>query len=139
VSYDAKHNEANGEDNRDGATDQPVLETPAPRVPHRMLPVLALRAQRSRAMLCTLLLSSGVPMLLGGDELGRTQGGNNNAYCQDKRDLLGRLVRSGTPGCSISSGAWWRCAGRTRFSADTGPHRVEAAGSAGSYPVRDAR
>jgi isoamylase len=45
--------------------------------------VLALRAQRSRAMLCTLLLSFGVPMLLGGEELGRTQGGNNNAYCQD--------------------------------------------------------
>ena len=45
--------------------------------------MLALRAQRSRAMLCTLLLSFGVPMLLGGDELGRTQGGNNNAYCQD--------------------------------------------------------
>jgi isoamylase len=45
--------------------------------------ILALRAQRSRAMLSTLLLSFGVPMLLGGDELGRTQGGNNNAYCQD--------------------------------------------------------
>src|SRR5207253_1680543 len=45
--------------------------------------VLALRGQRSRAMLCTLLLSFGVPMLLGGDELGRTQAGNNNAYCQD--------------------------------------------------------
>ena len=45
--------------------------------------MLALRAQRSRAMLCTLLLSFGVPMLLGGDELGRTQDGNNNAYCQD--------------------------------------------------------
>jgi isoamylase len=45
--------------------------------------VLALRAQRSRAMLCTLLLSFGVPMLVGGDELGRSQRGNNNAYCQD--------------------------------------------------------
>jgi isoamylase len=82
VSYNRKHNEANGESNRDGTDDnrswnsgfEGATSDPA---------VLALRAQRSRAMLCTLLLSFGVPMLLGGDELGRTQDGNNNAYCQD--------------------------------------------------------
>src|SRR5215471_8957817 len=82
VSYDGKHNEANGESNRDGASDnrswnsgfEGASSDPA---------VLALRGQRSRAMLCTLLLSFGVPLLLGGDEMGRTQGGNNNAYCQD--------------------------------------------------------
>ncbi len=82
VSYDGKHNDANGESNRDGADDNRSwnsgFEGPASDPP-----VLALRAQRSRAMLCTLLLSFGVPMLLGGDEIGRTQGGNNNAYCQD--------------------------------------------------------
>ena len=82
VSYDAKHNEANGEDNRDGANDNRSWNSGA-EGPTSDASVLALRTQRSRAMLCTLLLSFGVPMLLGGDELGRTQGGNNNAYCQD--------------------------------------------------------
>ena len=82
VSYNEKHNEANGEDNRDGeshnrswnsglegATDDPD--------------VLDLRERRSRNFIATLLLSQGVPMILHGDELGRTQQGNNNAYCQD--------------------------------------------------------
>ncbi|MGH3236222.1 MAG: glycogen debranching protein GlgX, partial [Streptosporangiaceae bacterium] len=82
VSYDSKHNEANGESNRDGANDNRSWNSGA-EGPTADPDVLALRAQRSRAMLTTLLLSFGVPMLLGGDELGRTQGGNNNAYCQD--------------------------------------------------------
>ncbi|GAA0655684.1 glycogen debranching protein GlgX [Kitasatospora atroaurantiaca] len=82
VSYNDKHNQANGEDNRDGESfnrswncgaegetaDQAVLE---------------LRARQQRNFIATLLLSQGVPMLSHGDELGRTQGGNNNAYCQD--------------------------------------------------------
>ena len=82
VSYSRKHNQANGEDNRDGTSDNRSwncgAEGPAgnPRI-------LALRARQTRALLATLLLSRGVPMILGGDELGRTQGGNNNAYCQD--------------------------------------------------------
>ncbi len=82
VSYNDKHNEANGEDNRDGhdnnlswncgvegATDDPEIR--------------ALRERQKRNLLATLLLSQGVPMLLAGDEIGRTQSGNNNAYCQD--------------------------------------------------------
>ncbi len=82
VSYNEKHNEANGEDNRDGeshnrswncgvegATDDPKI--------------LALRARQKRNLLATLLLSQGVPMILAGDEMGRSQDGNNNAYCQD--------------------------------------------------------
>jgi len=82
VSHNDKHNEANGEDNRDGSdnnlswncgaegwTDDPT--------------VLLLRAQQQRNFLATLLLSQGVPMLLAGDEIGRSQRGNNNAYCQD--------------------------------------------------------
>ena len=82
VSYNGKHNEANGEDNRDGTddnrswncgvegdTDDPI--------------VLMLRHRQLRNMITTLLVSTGVPMLLGGDEFGRTQQGNNNAYCQD--------------------------------------------------------
>jgi isoamylase len=82
VSYNDKHNEANGEDNRDGSdnnhswncgvegpTDDPAIQR--------------LRRQQMRNLLATLMLSQGVPMLLAGDEFGRTQGGNNNAYCQD--------------------------------------------------------
>ena len=82
VSYNDKHNDANGEDNRDGenhnrswnhgvegATDDPAINE--------------LRARQQRNFLTTLLLSQGVPMLVAGDEIGRTQQGNNNAYCQD--------------------------------------------------------
>jgi isoamylase len=82
VSYDNKHNCANGENNRDGTDDnrswncgtEGPTDDPA---------VLALRARQRRNLLATLFLSEGVPVLLGGDELGRTQSGNNNAYCQD--------------------------------------------------------
>ncbi|GAA4777653.1 glycogen debranching protein GlgX [Olivibacter ginsenosidimutans] len=82
VSYNEKHNEANGENNRDGEnhnrswncgaegpTDDPVI--------------IAFRAKQRRNFLTSLFLSQGIPMLLGGDEQGRTQNGNNNAYCQD--------------------------------------------------------
>ncbi|MFE1380429.1 glycogen debranching protein GlgX [Streptomyces sp. NPDC058740] len=82
VTYERKHNEANGEGNRDGThdnrswncgaegeTDDPAVNT--------------LRRRQLRNLMTTLLLSTGVPMLVAGDEMGRTQGGNNNAYCQD--------------------------------------------------------
>jgi glycogen operon protein len=82
VSYNDKHNEANGESNRDGTTDNRSWNCGA-EGPVSDPDILALRGRQSRAMLATLLLSFGVPMLLGGDELGRTQQGNNNAYCQD--------------------------------------------------------
>ncbi len=82
VSYDQKHNEANGESNRDGTDDNRSWNCGA-EGPTDDPDVLALRARQKRAFLLTLLLSGGVPMLLGGDELGRTQRGNNNAYCQD--------------------------------------------------------
>ena len=82
VSYDSKHNEANGEDNRDGTDDNRSWNCGA-EGPTSDPEALALRARQRRAMLTTLLLSFGVPLLLGGDELGRTQQGNNNAYCQD--------------------------------------------------------
>jgi glycogen operon protein len=82
VSYDRKHNEANLEGNRDGSDDnrswncgvEGETEDPA---------ILALRERQQRNFLATLLLSHGVPMVLAGDELGRTQHGNNNAWCQD--------------------------------------------------------
>ncbi len=82
VSYNDKHNEANGESNRDGTSDNRSWNCGA-EGPTADPAVLALRARQSRAMLTTLLLSFGIPMLLGGDEMGRTQQGNNNAYCQD--------------------------------------------------------
>ena len=82
VSYNEKHNEANGENNRDGSDDncsfnygvEGPTDDPA---------ILAVRDRQKRNFLATLLLSQGVPMLCGGDELGRTQLGNNNGYCQD--------------------------------------------------------
>lgn len=82
VSYNHKHNMANGEDNRDGESHnrswncgvEGVTTDPA---------VLQLRAQQRRNFLTTLLLSQGTPMIAHGDEMGRTQGGNNNVYCQD--------------------------------------------------------
>jgi glycogen operon protein len=100
VSYNEKHNEGNGEDNHDGETynrswncgvegptDDPVI--------------LALRARQKRNLLATLFMSQGVPMVLAGDEMSRTQSGNNNAYCQDNeiswldwslRDRSGQLI-----------------------------------------------
>jgi isoamylase len=81
-SYDDKHNQANGEDNRDGTSDNRSWNC-GTEGPADDPDILALRARQARAMLTTLLLSFGVPLLLGGDELGRTQQGNNNAYCQD--------------------------------------------------------
>ena len=90
VSYDHKHNEANGEDNRDGAddnrswncgvegpTDDPAVER--------------LRNRQVKNFLTVTLLSLGMPMILMGDEVRRTQGGNNNAYCQDNEIELVRL------------------------------------------------
>jgi len=82
VSYNDKHNEANGESNHDGTDDNRSWNCGA-EGPTDDPGVLALRTRQSRAILTTLLLSFGIPMLLGGDEIGRTQQGNNNAYCQD--------------------------------------------------------
>ena len=82
VTYDQKHNAANGEDNRDGTDDNRSWncgvegETNDPAIEE-------LRARQRRNLMATLMLSQGCPMILHGDELGRTQGGNNNAYCQD--------------------------------------------------------
>jgi glycogen operon protein len=82
VSYDRKHNEANGEDNRDG-TDHNLSCNNGVEGPTRDAAIRGIRARQQRNMLATLLLSQGVPMICGGDEIGRTQRGNNNAYCQD--------------------------------------------------------
>src|SRR3954453_23748262 len=78
VSYNDKHNEANGEDNRDGESFNRSWNCGV-EGPTDDLDVVALREQQKRNFLATLFLSQGVPMLLAGDEMGRTQGGNNNA------------------------------------------------------------
>ena len=82
VSYDHKHNWANGEDNRDGSDDN-ISRNYGHEGPTTDAEILAIRARQQRNFLATLFLSQGTPMLLGGDEIGRTQRGNNNAYCQD--------------------------------------------------------
>ncbi|MBA3906213.1 MAG: glycogen debranching protein GlgX [Pseudonocardiales bacterium] len=82
VSYERKHNEANGENNRDG-TDDNRAQNFGIEGETRSAATVAARLGTARAMLGTLLLSIGTPMLLGGDERWRTQGGNNNAYCRD--------------------------------------------------------
>ncbi|MGD9694091.1 MAG: glycogen debranching protein GlgX [Thermoleophilia bacterium] len=82
VAYNDKHNEANLEDNRDGTSDNRSWNCGA-EGPTDDQAILDLRARQQRNLMAILLLSQGVPMILGGDEMGRTQGGNNNAYCQD--------------------------------------------------------
>jgi isoamylase len=82
VAYNHKHNEANGEDNRDGSDNNRSWNWGV-EGPTDDPQIMQLRERQKRNLIATLLLSQGVPMLLAGDELGRTQGGNNNAYCQD--------------------------------------------------------
>jgi len=82
VSYNDKHNEANKEDNHDGSDNNSSWNCGA-EGPTDDPAIAALRNRQMRNFLATLFLSQGVPMLLGGDEFGRSQGGNSNAYCQD--------------------------------------------------------
>jgi len=82
VSYDSKHNEANGEDGRDGADDNNSWNCGAEGETDDK-DILALRERQKRNFLATLMFSQGVPMICAGDEIARTQGGNNNGYCQD--------------------------------------------------------
>jgi isoamylase len=82
VSYNEKHNEANGEDNNDGSSDNRSWNC-GTEGPSDDPKIVALRERQKRNLLATLLLSQGTPMLLAGDEFARTQGGNDNAYCQD--------------------------------------------------------
>jgi isoamylase len=82
VSYERKHNEANGEDNRDGS-DANYSRNYGVEGPTADAGIVALRDRQKRNLMATLLLSLGTPMLTAGDEIGKSQGGNNNAYCQD--------------------------------------------------------
>jgi glycogen debranching enzyme GlgX/malto-oligosyltrehalose synthase len=82
VSYEHKHNEANGEDNRDGR-DGELAWNSGVEGPSEDERIVALRRRQRKNLMATLLLSQGTPMIVAGDEFGRTQRGNNNAYCQD--------------------------------------------------------
>jgi glycogen operon protein len=82
VTYNEKHNEANGEENRDGSSNNHSWNCGVEGPTHDES-ITTLRSRQIRNMMATLLLSQGTPMILAGDEFGRTQGGNNNAYCQD--------------------------------------------------------
>ncbi|MFB7861743.1 MULTISPECIES: glycogen debranching protein GlgX [unclassified Streptomyces] len=95
VSYNDKHNEANGEGNRDGESYNRSWNCGA-EGPTEDIGILELRARQMRNFLATLMLSQGVPMLAHGDEFGRTQGGNNNAYCQDSEVAWVRWPKSGS-------------------------------------------
>jgi glycogen operon protein len=108
VSYEAKHNGANGEDNRDGSDDNISLNCGV-EGPTDNAEILSQRLELRKSLLASLMLAQGVPLLLAGDEVGNGQGGNNNAYCQDNEvgwvdwsgeshpaddlsDLIGRLA-----------------------------------------------
>ena len=82
MSYNHKHNEANGEANRDGSDNNHSWNSGAEGETSDET-INALREKQKRNYLATLLLAQGTPMLLAGDEFGNSQGGNNNAYCQD--------------------------------------------------------
>ena len=145
TSYNQKHNSANGEDNNDGESDNKSANFGA-EGPTDDEAVNERRARARRNFLATLLLSAGVPMILGGDELGRTQGGNNNAYCQDNdiswyhwdtvdlelleftRSLIElRQVKPGAAAGVVPAGSWRR---RHRLgpSAPLGRRRIQRRG-----------
>ena len=124
VSYNEKHNEANGEDNNDGEshnrswnhgvegpTDDPEIQ--------------AFRAREQRNFLATLLLSQGVPMILHGDELGRTQGGNNNTYAQDSEIAWMHWDNADRPLMEFTVGA-----------DPAAPHATRRSAASGSSPAR---
>ena len=145
VSYNEKHNEANGEDNNDGESHNRSWNCGA-EGPTKDKDILALRARQRRNFIATLLLSQGIPMLAHGDELGRTQQGNNNVYCQDgpiswvdwdldetQNGAAGvhatrRPAAPGPPG--VPSSPVLRRVGRARRRVGPARHRVARAGRA---------
>ena len=131
-----KHNEANGEDNRDGSDDNNSINCGV-EGPTDDPEILALRRQLRRNLLASLMLAQGVPLMLAGDEVGNSQNGNNNAYCQDNPigwvdwsalgrdddDMTGLVARSRTCAGVFRSSVrviGWKAAARTARSACCG-------------------
>ena len=102
VSYNDKHNDANGEDGRDGSSDNRSWNCGV-EGPTDDAEVLELRARQQRNLFATLLLAQGTPMLLAGDEFGRSQQGNNNAYCQDTAISWADWRGIGAPGEALTA------------------------------------
>jgi glycogen operon protein len=100
VSYNGKHNEENGEDNRDGNNNNLSSNYGVEgETEHR--PVLEIRRRQIKNFIATMMVSLGTPMLLGGDEMGRSQHGNNNAYCQDNETSWYDWALLGAPGAEL--------------------------------------
>ena len=125
VSYNDKHNDANGEDNRDGESHNRSWNHGV-EGPTEDGEVIALRERQKRNFLATLLLSQGVPMIAHGDELGRTQQGNNNVYCQDNE--LSWIDWDDAPrprgAHRVHRARWPPCAPRIPSSAASGSSRA---------------
>lgn len=153
VSYEAKHNHANGEENNDGHGDNRSWNCGV-EGPTENAEIRTLRGRQARNFLATLLLSHGVPMLLGGDEIDRTQRGNNNAYCQDNEiswfdwsleerplaDFIARLTRLRKEHAALRSRAWPLPGGngpgapRAFAAFDAEGREIDALGSDGTPP-----
>src|ERR1700745_1119875 len=113
-SYNEKHNEANGEDNRDGSNDNHSNNC-GHEGPTDDITITALRRQLRKNQLACLLLAQGVPLILAGDEVGNTQNGNNNAYCQDNEVGWVDWSKRGQPGEDLSDVVAQLTAIRRRF------------------------
>ena len=141
MSYEHKHNEANGEDNRDGS-DHNLSRNWGVEGPTEAAHVVRMRERIKRNLLATLAFSQGVPMLSHGDEIGRTQQGNNNAYCQDNpltwvdwrlTPLKKQFLDS--PGRSSPSAPAIRCFAGAPFFATSRARRERSRTSPGCDPT----
>ncbi|AMM24974.1 glycogen debranching protein GlgX [Variovorax sp. PAMC 28711] len=141
VSYDARHNEANGEHNRDGHGDN-LSRNGGVEGPTDDPAILAERTRLQRVLLAALMLSQGTPMLLAGDELGHSQQGNNNAYCQDNEitwldwsaadpalgDFVARLAALRRAAPALRSTRWWPTDAAAAASGTPGVHWMHPEG-----------
>jgi glycogen operon protein len=132
VSYSQKHNEANREDNRDGSDDN-ISTNCGVEGPTDDPAILARRRQLRRNQLATLMLAHGVPLLLAGDEVGNSQGGNNNAYCQDNEIGWVDWSGGGRPGEDLTEFIGRLAELRRRFPHLRPRHWVEGKRPDGSY------
>ncbi len=133
-SYNSKHNEANGEDNRDGS-DHNFSFNCGHEGPTDDPKIVALRRQLRKNQLACLLLAQGVPLLLAGDEVGNTQSGNNNAYCQDNKIGWTEWSNLGVEGEDLTDFLGRLTALRKRFSQLTPRHWVHGKQADGSFGV----
>jgi isoamylase len=133
-SYNEKHNEANGEDNRDGSSDNQSNNC-GHEGPTDDVEIIALRRQLRKNQLACLLLAQGLPLILAGDEVGNTQNGNNNAYCQDNE--IGWIGWEGLnrEGDDLTDFVGHMAELRKRFAQIRSHHWLDGRRSDGSYGV----